>query len=223
MRKRNQRPTILLSIMGCLSLLCVMGTVTPVQATSFTAFMNSSQEIAPAGLTNSPLTGLAQLQLRQISGTYALSFMITVDSGFDFQGFGTPNPMGGELVSALHFHNQDRGSNGPVVFGIFGPSSDLDGDTMTQVNTNGTTTVTGEWDQTEGNGGATLTDFLPSLLNAQPGQDVPLYLNLHTANDPSGVIRGQLAAVPEPGTLLLFGSGLLGLLGYHRYQRKGVQ
>jgi len=210
-------------MMGCLSLMYFMATVTPVQAVSFTTFMDSSQEIAPAGSTNSPLTGSAQLQLRQSSGNVSLSFMITVDSGFDFQNFGTPNPRGGELVSALHFHNEDRGSNGAVVFGIFGPSSDLDGDTSASVNANGTTTVTGEWDQTEGNGGATLTDFLPALSSAQPGQEVPLYLNLHTENDPSGAIRGQLAAVPEPGTLLLLGSGLFGLLGYHRYRGTGLK
>lgn len=46
------------------------------------------------------------------------------------------------------------------------------------------------------------------------------YANIHTANNPGGEIRGQLAAVPEPATLLLAGSalGLLALLR-RRYAR----
>jgi hypothetical protein len=37
------------------------------------------------------------------------------------------------------------------------------------------------------------------------------YLNIHTSVDPGGEIRGYLAPVPEPGTLLLGGAALLGL------------
>jgi hypothetical protein len=38
------------------------------------------------------------------------------------------------------------------------------------------------------------------------------YLNIHTSVDPSGEIRGLLAETPEPSSILLLGSGLVGLL-----------
>ena len=46
------------------------------------------------------------------------------------------------------------------------------------------------------------------------------YFNIHTDLFGGGEIRGQLQAVPEPVTVLLFGSGLAGLLGAARRRRK---
>ena len=55
--------------------------------------------------------------------------------------------------------------------------------------------------------------FITGLLNGQA------YFNIHTVQFPSGEIRGQLQAVPEPATLLLLTSGILGVAGVLRKRR----
>lgn len=45
------------------------------------------------------------------------------------------------------------------------------------------------------------------------------YINIHTAAYPGGEIRGQVSVVPIPAAVLLFGSGLLGLVGLARRRK----
>ena len=50
--------------------------------------------------------------------------------------------------------------------------------------------------------------------------DGKAYFNIHTNLFPGGEIRGFLAPVPEPGTILLTGLGFLGLLGMRRLRAR---
>jgi hypothetical protein len=60
--------------------------------------------------------------------------------------------------------------------------------------------------------------FNISPLNVARVKTGGAYINIHTTNTPGGEIRGQIAAIPEPSTLLLVGAGLIAV-GLRRSRR----
>lgn len=196
--------------------------VAPVDAAMiFTANMDDTQEVAPGTPGTTTGTATVTAQLRPVGvGVHSLTMQLLFTSDFNFSAFGGPDT-GAEIVQNLHIHNAARGVSGPVVWGIFAPDHDVDNDSALVSNLDGTTIITSEWDFTEGNGAVTLADFLSPMLNAAAGEDVPLYLNLHTADAAGGSIRGQFVAVPEPSTALLAIAAFVAIAVASRCRRNG--
>jgi hypothetical protein len=201
------------------ALVLLLGTSTAGAATLFSATLNDAQEVAPGGTSNTTGEGRASLQLIEtvIDGgpyvsfsIFSLALQLDFDPVFNFRNFpGGIDNGGTQIVAALHIHNQVRGQNGGVVWGIFEPDHDTDNDSVLFNNSDGSTRIISEWDETEGNSSVpvTLLSFLSALQTAGPGQDVPLYLNLHTNLDGAGAIRGQIVGAPEPALALLVLAG----------------
>jgi CHRD domain/PEP-CTERM motif len=63
------------------------------------------------------------------------------------------------------------------------------------------------------NGGSTEAARNAFIANLYTGRS---YLNIHTNQFPGGEIRGFITATPEPATLWLFGTGLLGVAAFAR-------
>lgn len=106
------------------------------------------------------------------------------------------------VATASHFHRAPAGVNGPVIVNIPGVVG------VTEAIVTGDSTL----------GVNDLAAFLAG----------DVYVNVHDILYPGGEIRGQVvlgqvaptSPVPEPSTMLLLGSGLLGLAGEARRKRK---
>jgi hypothetical protein len=107
-------------------------------------------------------------------------------------------------------------TNGPVVWGFIGsPFNDNNpNDVVITPFVSGVGgTVSGKWDAPEGNG-TTLAAQLSNILGGRA------YINFHTVQFGGGEIRGNITAVPEPATMVLVATGLVGLC---RRQRRRVK
>ena len=170
---------------------------------SVAAILTGDQEVPEP--TGSTAIGSSSLTLNAAGD--ALEYDLTV-SGLDFwQLLGTEptTPDTGDDVTRIHIHDNVRGENGPVAFGIFdlvAPEvGDQDIDDLSVVeNADGSVTLSGIWEETDP-ALIPLSNFVDEIRDAEPGEDIGLYWNIHTEQFPGGEIRGQLigdpADVPE--------------------------
>jgi len=207
--------------LGMLSILsvCVSGQA----ATILTANITNAAENPPTTPTTS--TG-APRPASFGTGTFVLNDAMTSMTmsvtifNIDFTGLQTADV--NDNLAAAHIHASPTATtvNAPVVWGFFGsPFNDNNpNDTVvTPFATGVGGMITGKWDAPEGNG-TTLTAQLANILSGNS------YINFHTTQYGGGETRGFLQIVPEPSTVLLFGTGFGGLLALavRRHRRSGA-
>ncbi|MEQ8577459.1 MAG: choice-of-anchor I family protein [Balneola sp.] len=104
-------------------------------------------------------------------------------------------------VTGMHFHFEESGANGNVVFNI-----GTDADTEFELVDSTAAWISGFWVQGEGLNGSDLSDFVSALKSAAFEEEVNLYVNVHTAANPGGEIRGQLYGDPMYDALYSYGA-----------------
>jgi serralysin len=155
-------------------------------STVFRVILEGSQEVPPNDSTASG-AGTVIFDSEAVAASYS----------FDVEGLG-PFTIG-ELPTDLndinntHFHIQERGVIGPVVFGQITPNHDDDRAFVT--NADGSWSVSGIWETTDNL--APINAFVSIFDSAVVGSDIPLYFNVHTVQLPGGEIRGQLVAIAD--------------------------
>lgn len=151
-----------------------------------TASLDYAQEVTPSNPNPSSATGMAMLTFDTDALTLSLSATI---QGIFLQDITFPD--GGLSFAGIgpfHIHNAPSGSNGGVVvpFNL----EDYFVETMTGLMVQ-----------------ASNVPFDASLIAELAAGN--LYLNLHTLDYASGEVRGQLAQVSAPSTLLFLGIAIL--------------
>ena len=170
-------------------------------STAFRIQMSGANEVPPNASTAS---GLGAVLYDSTANTATYEITVTgLDWGATLGGPAqTANP--NDNVSAMHVHNAAPGVNGPVVFGQIGPAHDVD-DFSAVINGDGSTTIEGIWETTDG--GTGLASFQAAMAAATAGTTINLYFNTHTSGFPGGEIRGQWVCIADDFANNVAGTG----------------
>jgi hypothetical protein len=180
MLKRLLTGAIALAFFGCAS---------SVRASTITyiAIMNGANEVPPTG---SPATGTTNLSLT--------GDLLTVDVTF--------SGLVGGAASAGHIHCcAPQGSNAPIAVPYTGFPNSISGSYTNTFDLTLASTYTAAYLAAEGGTAAGAEAALIAALNSYDA-----YSNIHNATFGGGEIRGWIVATPEPGTMLLLSTGLVG-------------
>jgi serralysin len=170
-------------------------------ATAFRAVLEGSQEVPP---NDSTASGIGTVIFDDVTQTATYSFRI---EGVDYgpaTGGEPQTPQTDDDVVSTHFHNQVRGMNGAVVFGQISPAHDADDLSIVQ-NMDGSWTVSGIWEASDP-ATVSIATFADALGAAVPGEEFPLYFNVHTMEFMGGEIRGQLVAIADDNDNVVTGT-----------------